>query len=337
MNCSTFPRRRSRFAWLWTSCLLLAGSLAFAVPAAAQNASAWSPTRTVKLIVAFPGGSSVDIVARLLAEQLRDLWSQPVVVENRVGADAIIGTDAAAKADPDGHTLYLATLGALALNPHLFEKLPYDPVRDFVGISYVAENPFVLAVSPESEIRSVADLVAISKKNAGKFDYGAAGSFGQMVGEALKRRTGADLSIVPYRGAPQALTDLLGGRVPLVIGDLLSVLPLHKDRKVRVIAVTSGARSPALPDVPTMLEAGVEGFEYATWYALMAPQATPKEVVAKLNSDVVRALDRPQLRDRFLELGLTARSSTPEFMSQLVRSEIAKWGPIAQEAGLKRK
>lgn len=295
------------------------------------------PARPVKFIVGFPVGSSPDIVARAVGDDVSRAWNQAVIVENRAGADAILASEAAAKAAPDGYTLYLATLGALGLNPHLFERLPYDPVRDFTGVVFVVENPFAVAVQTGLPTRSVAELVAHSRANAGKLSYGSAGSFGQMLGEAFKRRSGADITLVPYKGVQQAVTDFIGGQVQLVFADLPSILPQHRAGSARILAVTTAARSSIATDIPTMIESGFQGFDYATWYAFVAPAQTPRPVIDRLNTDITRTLGKPDIRQRLLALGLEPKPGSADAVTQLIKSEIAKWEPVVRGSGIQKR
>ena len=299
-------------------------------PAHAQQSAAF-PAHPVKIIVAFPVGSSPDIVARTLGDDLSKHWGQPVIVENRAGAGAIIGTEAAARAAPDGYTIYLATLGALALNPHLYRKLPYDPVRDFAGVAFVAENPFALAVHPSVRANSVAELIALAKANPGKLNYASGASFAQLLGEAFKSRAGVDIVNVPYKGIQPALTEFLAGRVEIAFADLPSILPQQRGGRARILGVTGARRSAVAPDIPTIAEQGLAGYDYVTWYAFVAPAATPRPVIEKLNADIDRSLGKPEIRQRLLALGLDVRPSKPEYVDALVKSEIDKWGRIARD------
>jgi tripartite-type tricarboxylate transporter receptor subunit TctC len=317
----------------WTALAIVPAALA-ATPAIAQAQAGAFPNHAVKVIVGFPVGSSPDVVARIVGDELNKAWGQPVVVENRAGAGAILGSEAAARATPDGHTIYLATLGALALNPHLYKKLPYDPAKDFVGVSFVAANTFALAVHPAVQAQSVAELVALAKANPGKLNHGSGASFSQLLGEAFKSRTGADITHVPYKGVQQAVNGFLGGEVQVIFADLPSILPQHKAGKARIIGVTSKDRSPIAPEIPTIAEQGVAGFDYVTWYAFVAPSATPPEALRQLNRDIVRVLDRADIRQRLSAIGLEAKPSDPEFVTALISSEIGKWGALVKNAGI---
>ena len=306
--------------------------LAALLPAEAAFAQTTAfPSKSVRIVVAFPVGSSPDLVARAVGDELAKFWNHPVVVDNRAGAGAIIGTDAVAKAVPDGHTIYLATLGALALNPHLYKNLPYDPVQDFQGITYVAENPFAIAVHPSVQAETIHELVALSRTH-GKLNYGSGASFAQLTGEAFKTRTGTVLTHVPYKGVQQAITDFLGGQVQVIFADLPSILPFHKSGKARILGLTGARRSGIAPDIAAIAESGYRGFDYSTWYAFVAPSATPRPVIDKLNADTVGVLNRTDIRKRLETLGLDVRPSKPDDVNQLVKTEIQKWGQVVKAA-----
>jgi tripartite-type tricarboxylate transporter receptor subunit TctC len=309
-----------------TACVFL---LLGAIPAHAQF-----PDHTVKLVVGFPVGSSPDVVARMLGEELARGWKQPVVVDNRPGAGAILGSDSVAKAPPDGYTIYVATLGALALNPHLYKKLPYDPVKDFSGITFLAENPFALAVNPTVPVKSVPELVAYAKANPGKLNFGSGASFAQLLGAAFNKRAGTEIVNVPYRGVQQAVTDFLAGQVQLLFADLPAILPQHKAGKARILAITGSRRSPIAADTPTLQELGLAGMDLPTWYAAVAPAGTPQPVLAKLNSDIARVLAMPDVKKKLEAIGLDPRPSTPAYVDDLTKAEIVKWGLLVKEAGI---
>ena len=312
---------------------LAAFAAALLVPAGPAAAQGAFPAKNVRIVVAFPVGSSPDLVARAVGDELAKTWNQAVVVDNRAGAGAIIGTDAVAKAAPDGHTIYLATLGALALNPHLYRKLPYDPVQDFQGITYVAENPFALAVHPSVQATTIAEFVALSR-SSGKLNYGSGASFAQLTGEAFKNRTGAVITHVPYKGVQQAVTDFLGGQVQVIFADLPSILPFHKSGKARILGLTGARRSGIAPEIAAIAESGYPGYDYSTWYAFVAPSATPRAVIDRLNADTVRVLGRADIRQKLEALGLDVRPSRPDELNQLVKAEIQKWGQVVKAAGI---
>ena len=294
------------------------------------------PNRPVRIIVGFPSGSLLDVLARAIGEDLRKGWGQPVLVENRAGADSIIAAETVAKSAPDGHTLFLGTLGALGLNPHLYQTLPYDPAKDFTGVSFVADSPFALAVNPDLPAKNVAELIALAKASPAKLNYASGASFAQMLGEAFKRRTETDITLIPYKGVQPAITDLISGRVQVIFADVPSIMPAYKGGKARVLAVSGSRRSPLVPEAPTIAEGGVNGYEYSTWYAFVAPAATPRDVVEKLNAAITGVMVTAEMKQRFLGVGLEARPSKPEYVTQLIKDEIIRWGPIVKAAGIKQ-
>jgi tripartite-type tricarboxylate transporter receptor subunit TctC len=292
------------------SLLVVLGAVLFSGSAPAQSPA--FPNHPVRIVVGFPSGSLLDVIARAMGEELRKVWGQAVLVENKPGADSIIAADAVAKAAPDGHTLFLGTLGALGLNPHLYQSLPYLPAKN------------------------VQELIALAKASPGKLNYASGASFAQMLGEAFKRRTDTDITLIPYKGVQPAVTDLISGRVQIIFADVPSIIPAYKGGKARVLAVSGTRRSPLVPEAPTIAEAGVAGYEYATWYAFVAPAATPRDLVDKLNAAIVAVMAAPEMRQRMLGLGLEGRSSRPEYVSQLIKDEIVRWGPIVKAAGIKQ-
>jgi tripartite-type tricarboxylate transporter receptor subunit TctC len=310
--------------------IALAAGIAISASALAQS----FPTKPVRILVGFPVGNSPDLVARTVGDELSKQWGQPVIIENRAGAAAILASEAAAKATADGHTIYLATLGALGLNPHLFKKLPYDSARDFVGITVAVDSPFALAVHPSVPAANIQEFVAWTKAQAGKANYGVGASFAQMLGAQLERRAGAVLTPITYKGVQLAVTDLISGQLHAAYADLVAMLPHHRAGKLRILGVTSARRAGIASDLPTVIESGVPGYDFVTWYGFVAPAATPRELVERLNVDIVRTLERPEVRQRLTAIGLEVRTSKPEAFTQYIASEITRWGPIVREAGI---
>ena len=267
---------------------MLAGAIG--LPARAADAPAAFPSKPVRLIVPFTPGGSTDILARALGQKLTEAWGQPVVVDNRPGAGGIIGMETAAKAPPDGYTLVMGHVGTLAANPALYKSLPYDPVKDFAPVTLVAMVPNVLAVGPAVPSRTVAELVALAKAKPGKLDYGSGGngSAAHLAGEYFKLKAGVDIQHIPYKGTAPALADLLGGQIALIITGLPPVLPHAKSGKLRILGVASAQRLKQFPDIPTIAESGVPGYEATQWYGILVPAATPKDIVARLNRDIVK-------------------------------------------------
>ena len=315
--------------------LITAAAVAFApLPALAQ--SAW-PNKPVRIVVPFAPAGTTDILARALAPELSRAFGQPFIIENKPGAGGNLGADLVAKSG-DGHTLLMGTVGTHAINPALYARMPYDHVKDFVPVTLVAGVPNVLVMNPAKAealgIKSVPDLIRVAKASPGKLNYASGASFAQMVGEAFKRRAGVDLLHVPYKGVQPAVTETVAGRAQVIFADIPSLVPSYRGGKIRLIGVTGSRRSVIVPEVPTIAESGLPGYDYATWYAFVAPAATPKDTLARLNADVVAVLNSPAMKKRFLDLGLEPRPSTPEHVNQLIPAEIARWEPIVRGAGI---
>jgi len=313
----------------------VAVALALAVPAAA-TAQAW-PARTVRLIVPFPPGQATDIVARLLAEQLSTAWGQSVIVDNRAGGGGVPGIVAGRDAAADGYTIALGTSGTLAVNPGIYSKLPYDPLKDFAFVGGVFTVPLMLVAHPSFPHATVTDLVAAAKKAPGTINWAVpgTGTSQHLTGELFKSRAGVDLVGIPYKGSGPAMTDLLGGQVTLSVDSLASSLPHIKSGKIKAIAMTSAQRVPQLPDVPTVAEAGMPGFEGVGWGGLVVPLATPKDVVERIGGDVRRILLDQAMQARIADRGAVADPKGTAEFTAFVQSEIRKWGEIARLAKIK--
>ena len=304
----------------------------------AQNAFAQAyPTHSIRLVVPFPAGGTTDILARAAAQKLSESLGQSVVVDNRPGAAGNIGADIVAKSAPDGYTLLMGTVGTHAINPGLYAKMPYDHVKDFVPVVLVAGVPNVLAVNPAFPVNSVAELIALAKSKPGTINFASSGSGTSihMSGELFKAMAGVDMTHVPYKGSSPALTDLMGGQVQIMFDNLPSALPLIKAGKLRAIAVTSLKRAAALPDVPTISESGLPGFEASSWFGVLAPAGTPAPVVAKINADVNKWLQSPEARDQLLAQGANAAGGTPEQFAAHIRAETEKWAKVVKASGAK--
>jgi tripartite-type tricarboxylate transporter receptor subunit TctC len=298
-------------------------------------AHAQYPTKPVRMIVAFTAGSETDYLARIVSQKLAEQWGQQVVVENRVGAGGVLASSAVLAAPADGYTLLTHSM-AHAISPAIHAKLPYD-VRDLAGVSQIAGVPNVLVVAPGQGMASVGELIAAARQRPGQLTFGSAGIGSGMHINGEQFRLAADIQAVhvPYKGGPEALTDLLAGRISFVFSPVGLALPLVKDRKLIALGVTPAARSPVLPDVPTIAEAGVPGFEFDTWYGVFASAATPKALVAKISSDIAHALALPDVKERFGTRGAVPKSSTPDEFDNFIRSEIAKLGKIIKAADIK--
>ena len=291
------------------------------------------PTKPVKVVVPFGAGSATDTVARQVGQLLSEALGQQFIVDNKPGANGSIGAEFVAKAAPDGYTLIMSTNTPHAANPSLMKKINYDPVKDFVPIVRVANIPFVLVVNNDVAAISLDELVALVRKQPGKYSY-ASGSSGSIIsGAALATGAKIDLLHVPYKSIPPGLTDVIGGQVSMIFADLVTGLPQIKAGKVRALAVTSAEPSALLPAVPPMASV-VKGFELVAWFALFAPANTPADIVRKLNAEVVKALARQEIRDRLAASGLTVQTSTPEQLAAFQKSEISKWATMAKDAGI---
>ncbi len=302
-------------------------------PAAAQPAY---PNKPVRFIVPYPPGSGTDIVARMLGQKLTEAWGQQVTVENRPGAGAIIGVDAVAKAAPDGYTIGMADNGPLAINPALYPKLPYHPVRDFAPITLVANLPFILVVHPSLPVNNVAELVALAKAKPGQINYASVGngSAVHLATELFKTRAAIDLVHVPYKGSAPALNGLLGGEASVMFVNLLSSMPLVKAGKLRALATGTPKRLPAAPDLPTIAEAGVPGYEYQAWFGVVAPAGTPRPIVERLNADLRRIIALPEIRERMIQQGgLEPIGGSAESFAALIPREIEHWAKVVRETG----
>jgi tripartite-type tricarboxylate transporter receptor subunit TctC len=305
--------------------------------AAAALAADDFPTRPVTIIVASTAGGGTDIVSRIVGEQLSKQLGQPFVVDNRPGAGSVTGTEYAAKAAPDGYTLQTGLNASMAVNPSLFAHLPYDPVADFAPVGMLAEFPFAIVVSKNFPAQSVKDLIAMAKAHPGEINYASAGNgTGQHLSmELFKLMTGVNLTHVPYRGAAPAYTDVISGQVPVFIDNLASALGQIKGGNVRALAVTSKDRSPLLPDVPTVEEAGVPGYVYYTWFGLWAPKKTPQPIVAKLNAEVKKAIAEPAVKDRIVAAAGETLDMPLADIEPFLKGEIAKWADVVKRAGIK--
>ena len=317
------------------SLALLVGAAQAQAEAEAQAQPHDYPNRPVHLIVGLPAGGGADIVARTVAAALGDRLGQPMVVDNRTGSGGLVAADGAARAAADGHTLLFGTISYSAIFASLYKKLPYDPVKDFAPVSLLATYPLVLVVNPAAPERTLAEFIAHAKAAPGQLSYASAGQGSplHLAMEMLKARTGMPMVHVPYRGGVLATGDLIGGQVHAIFDALPTQLANIKAGKVRALAVTGATRSAQLPDVPTMAEAGVAGFEFTGWYALFAPAATPQPVLDRLHRSVSTALAAPELKQRLYELGVDATPSSPAELARFQRAEIQRWGQAVRDSG----
>ena len=314
---------------------ILSGCLAAAAVLAAWTATAAEyPARPVRLVVAFAPGGSVDVVARLLAQKLGERWKQQVVVDNRPGAGGNVSAEIVARSQPDGHTLYM-TSAALVVNPSLYGAVPYDPVRDFEPISLVATVQSVLVAHPALPVRTVKDLVALARSKPRQINYVSTGSgtSGHLMMELFRSMAGIEIVHVPYKTIGQAYADLISGQVPLFFPTAPGALPHIQAGRIRPLGVAGAVRSPALPGVPTIAEAGVPGYEAGTWYPLLAPARTPRAVVETVHRDLVQVLGLPDVRERLTGAGIEVVGGTPAQLATHIRDEIPKWARVIKQSG----
>jgi tripartite-type tricarboxylate transporter receptor subunit TctC len=311
-----------------------AGSLLASCLAGGARAGAW-PERHVRLVIPFPPGGGTDAIGRIVAGKLSQIWGQQMVVENRGGGATNIGTEAVVRSDPDGYTLLLQSM-PLAVNRFLFPSLGYDPVADLAPISLICDYPNIMAVPITSPAHSVADFIAYAKERAGKATFASSGhgTSVHLSGELFKRMAGIEMMHVPYRGAGPALNDLLPGRVDVMFNNIGAVLPLIQGGKLRGLAVTTAKRSPAVPQLPTIAESGVPGFDVSSWYALFAPARTPRDIVRKAQADLAAAVTDPVTKERLEQLGVTVVGSTADQLAAHLKSEMDKWAPVIAAAGI---
>ena len=313
--------------------LVVAATLVAAPVAIAQT----YPAKPVKLVVPFPPGGSLDLTGRLLAQKLTEAWGQPVVVENKPGAGGNIGADLVAKSAPDGYTILLGALSTHAVNPSLYAKMPYDAAKDFAPITLIAITPNVLVVNAASPVNTVREFIAYARANPGKLSFGSgsSGSAGHLAGELFKVETGTDAVHIPFKGGAPATQALLAGDTQFMFDNLANAMAQVKAGKLKALAVTTAKRSPLVPDLPTMAEAGLPGFDIATWYGLFAPAGTPPAIVAKWNADVTKILNTPDVRARLIADGAEPAPNTPEQFAQMIASELVKYARIVKISGAK--
>jgi tripartite-type tricarboxylate transporter receptor subunit TctC len=295
------------------------------------------PVRPLRMVVPYPPGGPNDIFGRLMAQKLSEAFSQQVVVDNRGGASGIIGCELVARAAPDGYTLLLGGAALFSMNPVLFPNLPYDPLQDFAPVSLVASTPLILVTHPALPVKNVQDLVKLAKSKPGQLNFASAGAGGppRLAAELFKSMTGIDMVHVPYKGGGPALTATLAGDVQLFFPSMAPALPLIKDGKLKGLAVTSAKRTAVVPDFPTIAESGVPGYEIANWFAIVAPAATPKPVIAMLSAAIVKAINSSVTKKRFIDFGADPIGGTQEELAAYIRSELAKWGKVIKGAGIK--
>ena len=299
-------------------------------PAAAQS----YPTRPITIIVPLAAGTGMDTVVRLYGDELSKSLGQSVVVDNRPGAATMIGTDAVAKATPDGYTLLVATSSAMAINPVLYKKIAYDPVKDFVPITRVGSFTLMLVVDPKLPIHSVQEMIDYAKANPGKLTFASGNTAGVVAVETIKHAAGISVLHVPYKSTPPALEDIMGGRVSMMLADFTTAMPHVNAGTLRPIAVSRIRRSTLYPDLPTMDEAGIKGFNLDTWAGIVAPAGTPPQTVMKLNQALRKIIDNPETQAKFKNVGFEGFSSTPEELGDFVKAQLAEWGRMIKDANI---
>jgi tripartite-type tricarboxylate transporter receptor subunit TctC len=300
-----------------------------------QAQAAAYPDKPIRFVVPFPPGGGTDTLSRSLAQKMADALGQSITIDNRPGAGGNIGADIAAKSAPDGYTIFMGQTSNLAVNPTLYSKLPFDPVRDFAPITLVTDTPLVIVVAQGSPIKNVRDLIALARARPGSINFASPGNgtVGHLSGEMFKREAGVEMMHIPYKGAAPALTDLIGGRVNVYFASAPAAMGQIKGGTIRAIAVTSRKRSPALPDVPTVAESGLPGFGASSWYGILAPAGTPKDIISKLNAAAVKVMQQPELKERMVAEGGEPIGDTPEQFAAFIKSEIAKWAKVVKDSG----
>ncbi len=310
-------------------------ALIFAVLALAASACGAFPEKPVRFVIGFTPGGPSDILARAVGQKLAERWGQQVVIENRPGAGGNLAAEAVAKSAPDGYTWLLGNNSILATNQSLYKKLPYDPVKDFAPVALVAVQPNILVVHPDVPAKSVSDLILLAKQNPGKLNYASsgAGAAAHLAGELFKTMAGVDIVHVPYKGAQPALTDLIAGQVQLMFATSASVIPYMKAGRLRALAVTTAQRSPSVPELPTVSEAGLGGFEATTWHGVVVPSATPRALVERINQETNAVLKEKDLSERLAGLGAEVLTGTPRDFADYIAREIPKWTKVVKDSG----
>jgi len=311
-------------------------AIALALLATLANAQAW-PSKPIKWVVPFAPGGTTDILARTVGEKLALALGQPVIIENKPGAGGGVGAEFTAKSAPDGYTIMGGTISTHAINASLYKSLPYDPLKDFVAITLIARVPNMLVINPSVPAKDVKELIALLKANPGKYSFASSGNgtSQHLSGELFKSMSGTDMQHIPYKGSPPALQDVVGGQVTMTFDNITTAWPLAKAGKLRALAVTTAKRSSVAPDVPTLAESGLPGFEVGSWQGVFAPAGTPPEIVKRLNAEIVKVLNMPDVREKLSGLGAEIVADSPEEFSALVKAEVAKWADVVKKSGAK--
>ncbi len=316
---------------------LAALALAWCVfaPAHAQNAP--YPAKPIRVVVPFPPAGPTDVVARIIGQKLAERWGQQVLIENRAGAGGTIGAELVARAAPDGYTLVMGSTANMAVNVTLIEKLSYDPIRDFTPVNLAAITPNLLVVNPSMPAKNVREFIALAKAKPGSINYasGGSGTPSHLAAELFKTMSGVQMNHVPYKGSIPALTDIIGGQVSLMFDSMASALPFVKSGKLRALAQTGARRASAAPDVPTIAESGLPGYEVAGWFGLYAPAGTPRDIVMKLSNEITQILNLPDVKERYALLGAEPGPGNPDAFGRFHAAEIAKWAKVIRDSGTK--
>ncbi len=295
------------------------------------------PRKPIRIVVPYAPGGPADILSRLIGLRLNEAWKQPVIVDNRPGGNTIIGAELVARAQPDGYTLLVTYVGTLAINPGLYQKLPYDTLRDFAPITMIATLPLILVVTPSLPANSVKELIALAKSQPGKLTYssGGVGQGSHLAAELFQSVTGTKMTHVPYKGNAPAVADVVGGHISMIFDGMSSSLPHVRSGRLRALGVTTAKRSASIPELNTIEEAGVPGFDVGSWVGLLATAGTPKPIIAKLNQEAVRILELPESRERLFAMGHELQAGSPEQFQAYIKSEITKWAKVVKESGAK--
>jgi tripartite-type tricarboxylate transporter receptor subunit TctC len=322
--------RRAALGLVAASCAV---ALWVPLPASAQDA--W-PSRTVRIVVPFAAGGTTDVVARAVARELSELWGQSVVVENRGGAGGNIGADAVAKAAPDGYTLLMTSGSIFTVNPHMYSKMPFDVNKDFIPVTNVASGPQLVVVNPSVPAKNLKEFIAYAKANPGKLNFGSAGVGSQvhMAAESFVDAAGIEATHVPYKGEGPSLSDLVAGSIDMMVANIAAAAPFANSGRLRALAVTSSKRSPLLPDVPTVAESGLPGFENTGWFGFVVPAGTPAAIVSKVHGDTVKVLDKTEMKARLYVQGMTPVGNSPSDFARAIEQESAHWAKVVQRRKL---
>jgi len=311
-------------------------AVALALASTVVTAQAW-PSKPIKYIVPFAPGGTTDILARTVGEKLSVALGQPVIIENKPGAGGGVGAEFVAKAAPDGYTIMGGTISTHAINASLYKNLPYDPIKDFVPIVLLARVPNMLVVNVDIPAKSVPELIALLKANPGKYSFASSGNgtSQHLSGELFKSMSGTEMQHIPYKGSPPALQDVVGGQVTMTFDNITTAWTLAKAGKLRALAVTTASRSAVAPDVPTLAESGLAGFEVSSWQGVFAPAGTPPDIVRRLNAEIVKILNTPDVKEKLVSLGLDVGGNTPEEFLVMVKAEVVKWADVVKKSGAK--